>query len=166
MDPKAHWETVYRTKRPHELSWFQAEARVSLALIERAVPDRAARVIDVGGGASTLVEGLIAAGYRDLTVLDLSASALSAARARAAAAAGHVTWIEADVLSTTLPPAAFDVWHDRAVFHFLTSPDDRRRYVEQVRRAMKPGGFVIVATFAEDGPTQCQVATASGIAAA
>jgi len=155
MDLRTHWDAVYRTKPVHEVSWFQPVAQVSLALIQRAAPDRFARIIDVGGGASTLVDGLVAAGYRQLTVLDLSESALAVSKARLGAAGRDVVWLVADVLSAPLPTAAFDLWHDRAAFHFLLSAGDRVRYVEQVRQAVAPGGFVIVATFAEDGPTRC-----------
>lgn len=155
MDPGAHWDTIYRTKPPHQLSWFQAEPRTSLDLIRRAVPDVNAAIIDVGGGASTLVDRLHSAGYRRLTVLDLSPSALETARGRLGPGADDVTWIEADVLTADLPPGHFDLWHDRAVFHFLTAAADRARYVDQVRTALRPGGHVIVATFADDGPTRC-----------
>lgn len=155
MDPGAHWDTIYRTKPPHQLSWFQAEPRTSLDLIRRAVPDVNAAIIDVGGGASTLVDRLHSAGYRRLTVLDLSPSALETARGRLGPGADDVTWIEADVLTADLPPGHFDLWHDRAVFHFLTAAADRARYVDQVRTALRPGGHVIVATFADDGPEMC-----------
>lgn len=155
MNLKAHWETVYRTKRPDEVSWYQRNARTSRELIERVATDRAARILDVGGGASTLVDALLSSGYSDLTVLDVSSTALEAARRRLGDRAAGVTWLEADVLTHAFPSAAFDVWHDRAVFHFLTAARDRERYVEQVRRAMRPGGYVLVATFAESGPTKC-----------
>jgi len=155
MDRKDHWEAIYRTKSPHEVSWFQREARISLSFIHRVAPDFNASVIDVGGGASTLIDGLVACGYRDLTVLDVSPAALTLARQRLGPAASAVTWIEADVLSALLPSSNFDVWHDRAVFHFLTSPADRTRYLEQVRRSVKRGAYVVMATFAEDGPTRC-----------
>lgn len=154
-DPKHHWERVYRTSGPEQRSWFQREARLSGELIQQVAPDRDAAIIDVGAGASTLVDGLLRAGYRHLTVLDLAAAALTEAQRRVGAAASAVEWREADVLSAPLPPAAFDVWHDRAVFHFLTAPADRARYVAQVRRAVRPDGYVLVATFAEDGPTRC-----------
>lgn len=154
-DQKAHWETVYRTKRADELSWFQREPAISLALIRRAAPETSARIIDVGGGASRLVDELFRAGYSDVTVLDLSSTALSQARARLGGAAARVHWLEADVLNARLPEAGFDLWHDRAVFHFLTSPSDRDAYLAQVRRAVRSGGHVLVATFAEDGPTKC-----------
>jgi SAM-dependent methyltransferase len=111
--------------------------------------------LDAGGGASVLVDGLLHAGYHEITVLDVSAAALDVARARLGPAAGGVTWLDADVLDAALPHAAFDVWHDRAVFHFLTEAADRARYVEHVRHALKPGGHVVIATFADDGPTKC-----------
>jgi ubiquinone/menaquinone biosynthesis C-methylase UbiE len=155
MDRKAHWETVYATRQPHEVSWFQREAHTSLALIQRVAPDDMAAIIDVGGGASTLVDGLVAAGYRCVTVLDLSHTALELARRRLGTTASGISWLEADILSADLPPASFDLWHDRAVFHFLTAPADRSRYVGQARRIVRPGGYVLVATFAHDGPTRC-----------
>jgi len=155
MNDQAHWESIYRTKRPDEVSWFQREATSSLALIRRTAPLPGAAIIDVGGGASTLVDGLLSAGYRNLTVLDLSAAALEAARDRLGAAAATVTWRASDVLAADLPSQAFDLWHDRAAFHFLTDAFDRARYADQVRRAVKPGGHVLIATFAEDGPTRC-----------
>jgi ubiquinone/menaquinone biosynthesis C-methylase UbiE len=154
-DQKAHWETVYRTKRTDELSWFQREPAISLDLIHRAAPETSARIIDVGGGTSRLVDELCRAGYSDITVLDLSPTALAKARARLGDAATRVRWLEADVLTARLPEAGFDLWHDRAVFHFLTSPSDRDAYLAQVRRAVRSGGHVLVATFAEDGPTKC-----------
>ncbi|HVH39624.1 MAG TPA: class I SAM-dependent methyltransferase [Gemmatimonadaceae bacterium] len=155
MDRHAHWEHVYHTKPADQVSWFQPEARLSRQLIESAAPDRTAAIIDVGAGASTLIDGLISAGYRELTVVDLSEAALEIARRRLGPAAAAVTWRAADVLEATFPVAAYDVWHDRAVFHFLTDATDRTRYVDQVRRTVRPGGHVIVATFAEDGPTRC-----------
>jgi len=155
MDSKRHWETIHETKPSSEASWFQPVARTSLELIQRAVRDRTAAILDVGGGASTLVDGLLAAGYQRVTVLDLSAAALAQARRRLGAAAARVTWQEADILEVPLPQAAIDVWHDRAVFHFLTAAADRVRYVQRVRHAVRPGGHVLVATFAEDGPTRC-----------
>ena len=155
MDRNEHWEHVYGTNRFDEVSWYQPDARLSLELIELVAPDRSARIIDVGGGASTLVDGLIDAGYRNLTVLDLAPAALRIAQQRLVAAAGDVTWIQGDILSATLARASFDVWHDRAVFHFLTSGSDRQRYVDQVRTAVRPGGHVVIATFGEDGPLRC-----------
>lgn len=155
MDRSGHWEQVYRTKRPDQVSWFQAEARLSRQLIERIVPDRAARIVDIGAGASTLVDGLLASGYQDLTVLDLSPSALVLARQRLDAGADAATWQVADVLTARFAPASFDLWHDRAVFHFLTDASDRARYVAQAHHAVRVGGHLLVATFAEDGPVRC-----------
>ncbi len=155
MQAKAHWERVYTTRAATELSWFQPHAERSLALIRGAGVPSTARIIDVGGGASTLVDDLLAAGYGDVSVLDISAHALAVARARLKARAHEVRWIEADVLQATLPRHAYDLWHDRAVFHFLTQAADRHAYVQQVLHAVRPGGLVIVATFAPDGPERC-----------
>lgn len=154
MTDKNHWEQVYRSRTPQGVSWFQPEAAVSLRLIRAATDGRAA-VIDVGGGASTLVDGLLDAGYRELTVLDLSGAALAAAQQRLGARAAGVHWLEADILRAALPCRAYDLWHDRAVFHFLTDAAERAAYVDQVLHAVKPGGHVIVASFAEDGPEKC-----------
>jgi ubiquinone/menaquinone biosynthesis C-methylase UbiE len=128
---------------------------MSLALIEQLATGRESRIFDVGAGASTLVDGLVSAGYRHVTVLDISAAALQIARQRLGPSAASVSWIEGDVLSVPLAHDTVDLWHDRAVFHFLTAATDRRRYVAQVRRTVRAGGFVLVATFAEDGPTSC-----------
>jgi 2-polyprenyl-3-methyl-5-hydroxy-6-metoxy-1,4-benzoquinol methylase len=155
MDPKTHWETIYRTKDVHEVSWFQSEARRSLDLITRICPDRAAPIIDVGAGASVLVDNLVAAGYQNLSVLDLSEAALEISRDRVGTNSAKVKWVRADVLRAQFDARAYTVWHDRAVFHFLTNASDRQTYVEQVRRAVRPGGHVLVATFAEDGPEYC-----------
>jgi ubiquinone/menaquinone biosynthesis C-methylase UbiE len=155
IDSRTHWETIYRTKDVHEVSWFQSEARRSLDLITRISADRAAPIIDVGGGASILVDNLLAAGYQNLSVLDVSEAALKISRERLGPDAAKVKWIRADILQCTFDEGAHAVWHDRAVFHFLTSAADRQAYVDQVRRAVKPGGYVLVATFAEDGPEYC-----------
>jgi len=155
MQSKDHWETVYSTKASDAVSWFQPHADFSVGLIKATGVGHDASIIDVGGGASTLVDDLLANGYTDLTVLDLSASALAAARKRLGSKASAVRWIEADITKADLSANKFDVWHDRAVFHFLTTPEDRAAYVRTVFRSVKPGGHVIVATFAEDGPNQC-----------
>jgi len=155
MDSKAHWETIYKTKLPEEVSWFQREATVSLALIQRITKDTSSPIIDVGGGTSRFIDGLLAAGYSKVSILDLASTALAEARLRLGPAGAGVTWIEADVLEADLPQAGFDVWHDRAVFHFLTTRADHARYIAQVRRAVRPGGYVMIATFAHDGPTHC-----------
>ncbi len=155
MDPKTHWEKVYQTRDVEAVSWFQREARQSLDLITRFAPDRSAPIIDIGAGASVLVDNLLDAGYRDVTLLDLSEAALDVARHRLGEDAGKVRWIPADLLTARFDDESYAVWHDRAVFHFLVSPVERSTYVDQVRRAVRPGGHVIVATFAEDGPTRC-----------
>ena len=155
MQSKAHWESVYSTKAATAVSWFQEHAELSLRLIRDAGVPLAASIIDVGGGASTLVDDLLAKGYENVTVLDLSGAALAAAKARLAGRACGVQWLEANVIDAGLGARAYDVWHDRAVFHFLTTAQERRAYVGAVLHAVKPGGLVIVATFAEDGPTQC-----------
>lgn len=155
MDPKSHWERIYHTKLPTQVSWFQPHALRSLELIRRVSPPPDGAIIDVGSGASTLIDDLLDAGYHDLTALDLSATALAATRTRLGARADSVRWIEADILDAPLPKAGYSVWHDRAVFHFLTVSADRARYLAQVRQAVRSGGFVLVATFAEDGPTRC-----------
>lgn len=155
MQSKEHWEKVYSTKSPTEVSWFQQHAELSLKLISDANISGSASIIDVGGGASVLVDDLLADGYQNVTVLDLSGAAIATAKSRLGQAGGRVTWIEANILEVELPALSFDVWHDRAVFHFLTREQDRQAYVEQVFRAVKPNGLVIVATFAEDGPVEC-----------
>jgi 2-polyprenyl-3-methyl-5-hydroxy-6-metoxy-1,4-benzoquinol methylase len=155
MQSKAHWESVYSTKRADAVSWYQPHADQSLTLIRGTGTPRSGAIIDVGGGASTLVDDLVADGYTNLSVLDLSATALETAKRRLAERTGLVTWLEGDVTAIELPARNYDVWHDRAVFHFLTEEKDRRAYVANVLRSVKPFGHVIVATFAEDGPTQC-----------
>lgn len=155
MQPKDHWEHVYSTKKTDAVSWFQEHAEQSMRLIRGTGVPCSARIIDVGGGASTLVDDLLIYGYSAVTVLDLSAAALSVAKARISLNGSAVQWLEGDITKVSLPVHAFDVWHDRAVFHFLTSREDRQAYVETVLRSVKPGGHVIVATFAEDGPLNC-----------
>lgn len=155
MSEKMHWEKVYATKSAQTVSWYQAQASLSLDLIQSAVAAPDARILDVGGGASTLVDGLISAGYRQLTVLDLSGAALDVAQRRLGAESEVVSWVEGDVTQVELAQHSIDLWHDRAVFHFLTNEADRQSYVAQVMHAVKPGGHVIVATFAPDGPLQC-----------
>ncbi len=152
---KKHWETIYQTKDVHTVSWFQREARESLHLITRFAPDRTAPIIDVGGGASVLVDDLLAAGYTDVTVFDLSETALEISRQRLGDPAARVKWIAGDVRDAPLADHAYAIWHDRAVFHFLTDASDRKAYVAQVQRTVRPGGYVLAATFAEDGPAMC-----------
>ncbi len=155
MDRTAHWQQVYGGKSPTEVSWYQPHLQVSLDLIRGSGVGRDGQILDVGGGASTLVDDLLAEGYEHITVLDLSAKALEASQTRLGERADLVTWIEGDVTQVELPPQTYDLWHDRAVFHFLTEADDRRTYVGAARRALKPGGSLIIATFGPEGPTRC-----------
>ncbi len=157
MESKSHWDKVYTTKATDSVSWYQPHAILSLALIERVAGLSAspARLIDVGGGASTLVDDLLQRNIANVSVLDISGAALRVARERLGARAADVQWIEGDITRVALPAGGYDIWHDRAVFHFLTDPASRAAYVGQVRRAVRPGGHVIVAAFAPDGPLQC-----------
>jgi ubiquinone/menaquinone biosynthesis C-methylase UbiE len=155
MDRKNHWEQVYTTKASDSVSWFQEHAEQSLRMIHNTKLGKDAAIIDVGGGASRLVDDLVAEGYTDLTVLDLSSAALAVAKQRLGKYADAVHWIEGDITRAEFPINRFDIWHDRAVFHFLIGPADRHAYVERVMRAVRPGGHVIVAAFAEDGPEKC-----------
>jgi 2-polyprenyl-3-methyl-5-hydroxy-6-metoxy-1,4-benzoquinol methylase len=144
MNKQQHWEQVYQTKPADTVSWFQAHAERSLALIKAVAASPDAAIIDVGGGASTLIDDLLTEGYRAPTVLDLSAQALSVAKQRLGQVGQSVRWLVSDICSVALPAQAYDIWHDRAVFHFLTQPEDRQAYVNQVMKAVKPGGHVIV----------------------
>lgn len=152
---KAHWESVYETKPADSVSWFQPHAEKSLQIIESSVQGKHAAIIDVGGGASTLVDDLIFKGYDNISVLDLSAAALNVAQTRLGEKAGKVKWLVGDITTVDLPKNAYDIWHDRAVFHFLTEEADRQAYVAQVMRSVRPNGLIIIATFAEDGPEKC-----------
>lgn len=155
MQSKDHWEKVYTTKEADNVSWFQAHAELSMRLIRESCPRRDAAIIDVGGGASTLVDELLDDGYPNVTVLDLSSAALAESRRRLGVRGETVRWMEADITCAEFEPHSFDLWHDRAVFHFLTTKKDRIAYVRQVLQAVKPGGHVIMATFGGDGPSQC-----------
>ena len=155
MDIKSHWEKVYKTKLPQEVSWYRPHLEISLNLIEEAALTHDAQVIDIGGGESTLVDDLLAVGYRNVTVLDISMTALEVAKERLGEGASKVAWLSGDVTECQLAARHYDVWHDRAVFHFLTNSTDRAAYVRQVAHAVKPGGHVIVATFGPEGPVKC-----------
>ncbi len=155
IDNKQHWETVYETKAADTVSWYQPHLVKSLQLIINADGNRAAQVIDVGGGESTLVDDLLAAGYRNVSVLDISQRAIDVCKTRLGVQSNSVTWFTTDILKATLPEKFYDIWHDRAVFHFLTSEEQRRKYVSQVAQAVKTGGHVIVATFGPQGPEKC-----------
>ena len=151
---QSHWEKVYATKRENEVSWFQETPALSLELIRLVGAIQNSAIIDIGGGASRLADCLVSQSYQDVTVLDLSATALASARARIGDNANQVTWIAADVTSWE-PSRTYDVWHDRAAFHFLTDPNDQAAYIARLRRALRPGGHAIIGTFALDGPERC-----------
>ena len=155
MDPKTHWDKIYTTQAPESVSWYRAHLETSLALIERAAASRSANIVDIGGGESTLVDDLLLRGYKNLTVLDVSQTAIEVTKRRMGPAADQVRWLVGDILEIELEPRAYDLWHDRAVFHFLTTQKERIAYVRQVARAVKPGGHVIVSTFGPEGPTKC-----------
>lgn len=153
-DLHAHWENVYRTKGERDVSWFQERPEISLALIRATGVGPDAAIVDVGGGASRLVDALLDAGFDHVTVLDLSEEALATSKARLGARSAKVKWIAADITAWE-PSETYDVWHDRAAFHFLTDPKDRAAYAARVLRAVKLGGHVIIGTFALDGPERC-----------
>ena len=151
---QAHWENVYTKKGENEVSWFQEDPALSLELIAEVGTSPETAIIDIGGGASRLVDSLVAKGFQSVTVLDLSEAALKTAQARLGQGASPVRWLVADVTSWE-PSQEYDVWHDRAAFHFLTEEKDRAAYVARLRRALKVGGHAIIATFALEGPEMC-----------
>jgi SAM-dependent methyltransferase len=155
MDTKEHWEKVYTTNAPNAVSWYRTHLETSLALIERAIGARSGSIIDVGGGESTLVDDLLLHGYRNITILDVSQSAIDHTKSRLGLAAERVHWLVGDITKMELEPSEYDLWHDRAVFHFLTDREQRLAYVRQVARSVKTGGHVIVSTFGPEGPTKC-----------
>jgi len=157
---RAHWQRIYTTKAETEVSWFEASPEASLAALARAGADPSSAIIDVGGGASRLVDRLVSDGYADVTVLDVSSAAIETAKARLAGAATKVHWLVADATQWT-PVREYDVWHDRAAFHFLVDAADQAAYVERLRRALRHDGAAVIATFAPDGPERC-----SGLAVA
>lgn len=155
MSSQSHWEHIYHSKSPPETSWYEPHLETSLEWIVKAASDRGASIVDVGGGESTLVDDLVAQGYRALTVLDVSQAALVKSRRRLSDAAPYVNWIAGDVSEVALPPRAYDLWHDRAVFHFFTEPEKRAAYVRTLSASLREGGQVIMATFGPDGPQKC-----------
>jgi 2-polyprenyl-3-methyl-5-hydroxy-6-metoxy-1,4-benzoquinol methylase len=154
VNRKSHWENVYTGKSETEVSWFQENPAPSLELIASLGLPAGASIIDIGGGASRLVDVLVERDFGEVTVLDVSAAALEAARKRLGDQGGRVTWVAADITSWE-PAQAYDVWHDRAAFHFLTEPADQSAYVACLKKAVRPGGYVIIGTFALDGPEKC-----------
>jgi len=155
MAEQEHWEALYGQTAAHRVSWYRPHLERSIAFIEGAGISKQAAIIDVGGGTSTLVDDLLDRGYSDVTVLDISSTAVAAARQRLGSRASGVSWIVADITRFELPEHHFEFWHDRAVFHFLLDADARRRYVSAVRRGLKPGGHIVVATFGPHGPDRC-----------
>jgi ubiquinone/menaquinone biosynthesis C-methylase UbiE len=155
MKRQSHWDNIYATKDTKGVSWFREHLAPSLELIESAQLNRDAHIIDIGGGASTLVDDLLDLGFTNLTVLDISANALEKIKQRLGEKAAGITWTAADITQVALPENEYDVWHDRAVFHFLTEANDRAAYLKNLNRALKPDGHFIIATFADDGPQKC-----------
>jgi ubiquinone/menaquinone biosynthesis C-methylase UbiE len=151
---KSHWESIYVKTIPTEVGWYQVEPVVSLELIGSTGVGHVDKIIDVGGGSSVLVDKLLCQGFQDLTVLDVSSKALDYAKERLGSKADAVKWIEADVTKFELSEK-YDLWHDRAVFHFLTEENDRKKYVQNMEEALNPGGHVIIAAFSIDGPLKC-----------
>jgi ubiquinone/menaquinone biosynthesis C-methylase UbiE len=155
VDYRSHWKAVFDARASTEVSWYQPHLQLSLQLIARAGVAPDARIIDVGGGDSSLVDDLLERAFSDVTVLDIAPGAIKRAKERLAQAGAGVHWMEADIVNTQLPQAYFDVWHDRAVFHFLTDENLRQKYRQQAARTLKANGHLILATFAADGPDRC-----------
>jgi SAM-dependent methyltransferase len=156
LDRQHHWDTVYSTKSSDGVSWFQDKPEKSLQIIHQFMPiSKQPNIIDVGGGASTLVDFLIADGYESLSILDIAASALKTTQQRLGVSSSRVSWLVADIIKAQLPADTYDLWHDRAVFHFLTAPEDRLKYVRLVEGSLKSGGILVMSTFAPDGPEKC-----------
>ena len=154
FDRKAHWQNIYSEKSPLDVSWYQKEPRLSLELIRRSELLSDEAIIDVGGGASVLVDYLDKAGFTNVSVLDISGNALESAKKRLGSSAKHIGWFEADITEFN-PPQLFSLWHDRAVFHFLTEKSDRAKYVNVLKKSLKPGGHLVIAAFAVGGPEKC-----------
>ena len=152
---RQHWDEVYTTKSPTEVSWYQPHLKLSLAFIERVAPSRSAPIVDIGGGTSTLVDDLILHGYTDISVLDISQIAIQEEKRRLGLPAEQIEWFVGDVCDFELAASRYDVWHDRAVFHFLTLPEQRASYVTKAAASVKENGHLIVSTFGPEGPMRC-----------
>lgn len=152
---KRHWEGIYTNKASDRVSWYQTEASTSMNLLVATGLERDAKIIDIGAGASVFVDDLLEQGYQHLTVLDISEKALQISQARLGVQASLVDWKIADIVESDFPEQYYDLWHDRAVFHFFTDENDQKKYLENVKKTVKKGGFAIISTFAEDGPVQC-----------
>ena len=155
MQTSEHWDHVYRNKQFDAVSWYVPHLGESLRLIEQFCPDKTVALVDIGGGESTLVDDLLQRHYLDVSVMDISATAIDFTKQRLGAKASQVSWHAGDITQYDFGSKRFDLWHDRAVFHFLTDPAARHRYVELVRRSVKPGGYVLMATFGPNGPLKC-----------
>jgi ubiquinone/menaquinone biosynthesis C-methylase UbiE len=155
QDSNEHWQTVYQTKQPDQVSWFASHLEVSLALLKQAGLNCESRLIDIGAGASTLIDDLLELGVRQITALDIAEAPLMVARQRLGARAEQVTWIVADAARLDLPADSYDVWHDRAALHFLVNPADAAAYVSTATRAISEGGYAVIGGFAADGPERC-----------
>jgi ubiquinone/menaquinone biosynthesis C-methylase UbiE len=157
MSRVTHWDTVYTTKQPDRVSWFQPHLGLSLELLERVGLRRETRIIDIGAGASTLVDDLLARDVQAVTAVDISVAALQVTRDRLGERADRVRWIVSDVTQLTLPQSSIDIWHDRATLHFLTTPADAQDYVRVASHVIAPGGHAVIGGFASDGPDQCSL---------
>jgi 2-polyprenyl-3-methyl-5-hydroxy-6-metoxy-1,4-benzoquinol methylase len=155
VNTQNHWESVYQTKSPEETSWYAPHLQISLDWITQATSDLSASIIDIGAGESTLVDDLITRGYSQITLLDISSTALQRTRIRLPASVPSIHWVTGSVLDVSLPSRAYDVWHDRAVFHFLTDPAQRQFYGHRIASSLKPGGHIIIAAFGPEGPEKC-----------
>jgi len=153
-DAKAHWESIYQTKKPNEVSWYQEKPKTSLNLIAETGLDKDSRIIDIGAGDSNLVDNLLDIGYRNITLLDVSSAALEKAKKRLGNRANAVKWVVSDLREFETSDR-YGLWHDRAVLHFLTREEDINKYAEVVRRSLKPNGCLILSTFSENGPKKC-----------
>lgn len=155
FDPKTHWENIYKTKPSEDVSWYKPHLEKSLKLILGLGLSKDAKIIDVGGGASTLPDDLLSNGFKNITVLDISSEALMVSKGRLEDRANSIHWLEADVTQVSLVPTHYDLWHDRAVFHFLTKSEDRQKYIGNLRKSLATGGFLLMATFGSNGPLKC-----------
>lgn len=155
MDKKTHWENVYESKPVNRLGWYKQHLHPSLDWIKELAAEKGSAIIDVGGGASTLVDDLISEGYESITVVDLSGRALEHSKSRLGDKAARVKWIEGDITNTELPANYYALWHDRAVFHFLTDERDRRKYIGKLRNSLAESGYLIIGTFSFDAPPKC-----------
>src|SRR3989338_1569879 len=155
IDLKNHWENIYKTKSSKNVSWYKPHLERSLEIILQLRLPKDAAMIDVGGGASTLPDDLLSKGFKDITILDISREALEVSKNRLANKAHVIQWLEADITTVQLKPNHYDLWHDRAVFHFLTKPEDRQKYVDNLNKALMPGGHALMATFGPNGPLKC-----------